>query len=594
MLVLVPELRWANAPPLLDGWARANLSLRTARARGDDADGYLSVGKGGRAAVPSRAFGVGRVAPTPQGGLRLLDWARLREHDAEGHEQGELGTLGRALSASGRPWVLVSTDLRAAAAAADPQGVVPRAVAGGAAEVRQALVSGAGAVVAAVPAGEVPAVADGAGDACVIVASVSSPGNDRHLGALALSPRCRLGRGGLSSPSTHQRGLATLADVAPTFLDRLGTRPGPPLVGSAVKASGMVRRAELVDRDRRAVTSDTARTPLVWLFVVLSGVGAGVALRLPSSRPIVAYALLAVPPAGFLVMAVPWWRWGGWAVLLPGTLAVGALAGAAAVVGRRDARLGLGAMAAATAAVVGIDAAFGGGLEIDAPFGSSAIGGGRFYGVGNIGAGFLIAALVVATGIALDLWGRRALVPAAGALGAGVVVGGAPWFGADVGGVLTAVPAYGTLLTGWRRGRPPLRLLGALVAGAVVLLAVFLAFDLARTPENRTHLGRVVSEGDLGQEVVSKAGRALATVTAPMTLLAVVGVAAVAMARPRLRDHPALEAVAWALAVAAVIGSVVNDSGLVVAAAVAAVGWPALLGATAPPAALAPAAEGGR
>jgi hypothetical protein len=42
-----------------------------------------------------------------------------------------------------------------------------------------------------------------------------------------------------------------------------------------------------------------------------------------------------------------------------------------------------------------------------------------------------------------------------------------------------------------------------------------------------------------------------------------------------MADHPALSAAAWALLVAGVLGSAVNDSGLAVAGAVMAIAWPA-------------------
>jgi hypothetical protein len=57
----------------------------------------------------------------------------------------------------------------------------------------------------------------------------------------------------------------------------------------------------------------------------------------------------------------------------------------------------------------------------------------------------------------------------------------------------------------------------------------------------------------------------------------ILGAGAVALARRRLRGRPARSAIAWALGVAAVLGSAFNDSGLLVGAAVVAVGWPALL-----------------
>jgi hypothetical protein len=280
--------------------------------------------------------------------------------------------------------------------------------------------------------------------------------------------------------------------------------------------------------------------------------------------------------------------------MLAGSVTAAALAVAAAVVGRRDVRVGVGALAVAAAAVVGVDALFGGNLEVDAPFGSSAVGAGRFYGVGNIGSGFLVAGLLVAAGLALEQWGRRALPVAAGGLAAGVVAGGAPWFGADVGGVLAAVPASGTLLAGWRRGRPPARLVVPLVLATAAFLGLFLVADLSRSSNARTHLGRAAAGGGVVDEAVRKGSAALATVGNPMSLVAVIGVATVVGARLRLSGRPALAAAAWALGVAGVVGSAANDSGLLVAAAVTAVAWPALVAVASAPGPAAPPPVGPR
>ncbi|HEX3393599.1 MAG TPA: hypothetical protein VHS52_03640 [Acidimicrobiales bacterium] len=578
VLVLVPDLRWAGAPGLLDGWARASLSVRTDRQRGDAADGYLTVGKGARAAAPIPALGVGPVEPTGDGGLRLADWGRLQAQDTTTNYAGALGALGQAMTAAGRHWTLVTSGpstWAAAAAVADRHGIVAHGDDGGASGVSRALSGGADAVVAAVPAAEVPAVAGAASSTCVVLASVSSPDSDRHLGVLATSPACGLGHAGLSSPSTHQAHLATIDDVAPTFLSVVGVPRPTDMAGSVVRPSGPVSVSNLIERDRRSFTADGMRPPLVWLFVVLSAVGAAIAVLWRRARPAVAWVLLAIPPASFLVMVVPWWRWGGGAVVVVGAAIVGILAAGAAVVGRRHVRLGVAALGALTAAVVGIDAIFGGRLEIDAPFGNSPVTAGRFYGVGNIGSGFLMAGLIVAVGLALDHWGRRALAPGVAFLGAGVVVGGAPWFGADVGGVLAAVPAYGTLVVA--RRRPSLRTVGVVIAATVVILGLFVAADLARPASARSHLGRVIADGSLKDEITRKGSRALETVATPLSLVVVIGIAAVAAVRPRLAGRPGLVAMTSGLVVAAVLGSVVNDSGLIVGAAVTAVAWPALV-----------------
>ena len=55
--------------------------------------------------------------------------------------------------------------------------------------------------------------------------------------------------------------------------------------------------------------------------------------------------------------------------------------------------------------------------------------------------------------VAYRIGGRRGALVAIALLGVAIVVDGAPFFGSDVGGVLSMVPAYAvtaTLLLGWR------------------------------------------------------------------------------------------------------------------------------------------------
>jgi hypothetical protein len=75
--------------------------------------------------------------------------------------------------------------------------------------------------------------------------------------------------------------------------------------------------------------------------------------------------------------------------------------------------------------------------------------------------------------------------------------------------------------------------------------------------------------------VVRKGLQALKTVAMPIALL--IPIAGVVFALTRLFPgrHDALRFISSALVAAAVLGSALNDSGVMVAAAVAAVGWPA-------------------
>jgi hypothetical protein len=383
-----------------------------------------------------------------------------------------------------------------------------------------------------------------------------------------------LGRHGLRSASTHRDGLVTLSDIAPTFLAAVN-RPRPrSLTGSAVQADSGGSLKALIRADERAVTGDQVRTNLLYLFAVLSGVGAALMICVSRARVLVAFSLLAIPPASFLMMLFPWWQSGFIGAVAVGGGVAALLAIMAALIARNDVRVGIGALTATVAAVVAIDAGLGGRLEIDAPFGNSSTGGGRFFGVGNVGFGFLAAGLIVVCALALDRWGRRAVPWVVGALAAGVVLGMGPWFGADVGGLLTAMPAFGILVFGYRTGRPARRNVLATLAATLGGVLLFIALDIQRAPRGQTHLARAFGNDPVGL-IVRKAEAAAGNITSPIGLLIVVGLVGLAFSRPRMADHPALSAAAWALLVAGVLGSAVNDSGLAVAGAVMAIAWPA-------------------
>jgi hypothetical protein len=149
-----------------------------------------------------------------------------------------------------------------------------------------------------------------------------------------------------------------------------------------------------------------------------------------------------------------------------------------------------------------------------------------------------------------------------------------PWFGADVGGLLTAMPAFGILVFGYRTGRPARRNVLATLAATLGGVLLFIALDIQRAPRGQTHLARAFGNDPVGL-IVRKAEAAAGNITSPIGLLIVVGLVGLAFSRPRMADHPALSAAAWALLVAGVLGSAVNDSGLAVAGAVMAIAWPA-------------------
>jgi hypothetical protein len=408
------------------------------------------------------------------------------------------------------------------------------------------------------------------------VASASIPAGRQHFGVLAASAPCGLGDDALSSGSTHQPRLVTLVDVAPTFLSAVGVDPPTAMTGAPARPSSGGQVSTLLADDRKATTTDAARLPWIWTIVAVNVLGAVVAVRRPDLRARVALALLAVPPASFLVMLVPWWRWG----VVPGLVAGAAIAAALAVVtaaaaGHRP-QAAVVVMVAATAVLLLVDLLGNGWLEREAPLGSSPLVAARFYGLGNAGLGLLAASSILIGGWALRRWGRRSVLWVAGGLVVIAVIAVAPMFGAKVGAAATLVPAFALLVVDTSRRRHLGTVAAAGAVAAVALLAVAALADAHLSPLHRTHLARLVSRRDLLDAVARKASAAVRNTGNPLNLVLAVAVACIVLARVEWRRHPLRGALA-SLVAAAVIGSLFNDSGLVVGASVAAIAWPALL-----------------
>jgi hypothetical protein len=145
--------------------------------------------------------------------------------------------------------------------------------------------------------------------------------------------------------------------------------------------------------------------------------------------------------------------------------------------------------------------------------------------------------------------------------------------------VLSIVPAYAitaTMLLGWR---VRWRLVALYSAAAVVLLGVFAAFDASRPEDKQTHLGRLVhrtSNGGWGAfttVVHRKIDANLAvlfrsqwTVMFPLVLACVLYllIARAPGLRPVVARVSELRATLIGLAVLAVLGFALNDSGIAV------------------------------
>ncbi|MDQ1510999.1 MAG: hypothetical protein QOG50_2843, partial [Actinomycetota bacterium] len=247
-------------------------------------------------------------------------------------------------------------------------------------------------------------------------------------------------------------------------------------------------------------------------------------------------------------------------------------------------------------------------LQLSTVFGDSPVVAGRFSGVNNV----TFSQLMVATLLIAVFFGKlRARVRLAAVAALFVVVAlvdGAPMWGSDVGGVLACVPAFGlafTLLAGWRVRLRTVVWWGLGTIGTVVLLGLL---DLTRDPSHRTHLGRLFeaigSQGSGGFTTVvnRKLDANLATLSHSVWRITIVPMALFALyvswwaperlaaLRARL---PALRACLIGIAVVAVLGYALNDSGIAIPGVMLSVLMPAmvflLIRTPAPPAEARPA-----
>jgi hypothetical protein len=295
-----------------------------------------------------------------------------------------------------------------------------------------------------------------------------------------------------------------------------------------------------------------------------------------------AFACLGFVPATFAVARIGAVRSNTlayMALIVAIALVVGA---ACTAVERRWPGTGVFAGVGATVVLVAVDVLLGAPLQVNSMFGYSVAVAGRFAGLGNLAFALFGSATVVLAALIVDRRGRSGVTWAMTLLAVVLLIEGLPMLGADVGGVLSMVPAFGVtalLLVGRRIGA---RELGILVVSTVAMVMMFAFIDAARPDKSQTHLARLaqhVLEARWGPFFDSLTRRWQASfggaeLGAWVTVLAVMlaaGAYVVLVANGLLgpgtprRQGPAVAAVAG-LAVLALTGLVANDSSFAVPA----------------------------
>lgn len=446
--------------------------------------------------------------------------------------------------------------------------------------------------------------------ATIVVAGLADDGGREALHAVVIAgPGVQHGL--LSSSSTGQRGVITTTDLSAFVLSRLGARApvlpegrSPVVEPSSSPTAAVVRSAEIT----RALNVEHDLVPLfliVFFTLVLVGwaVGAVAWLRVrgldSSSRgkrvargwlALVSATAAAMPVATFLVSALPWWR--GDQPRLNLTIAVFGLSvvvGVVALVGpwRRLTGGAAAFLCLFTAAVIGLDVAHGSGLQFLSMLGLQPVYGSRYAGMGNVAfALFATASLALAAIVASPLTRHGKGVSRLGALAVvligatAVLLDGYPRWGADGGGPAALIPAFAYLALSALGLRVTALRAVVVVLGTAVVVTSLAVLDYLRGPESRTHLGDFVARLSDGKVVESLNRIWQANLTfltsSPLTTLALVpllllfvmavlprsrwprGIRPVVVAIPLLAPGLRAIALAWLL------GFLLNDSGTAV------------------------------
>lgn len=435
----------------------------------------------------------------------------------------------------------------------------------------------------------------------LLVVSPTSPQWDEavHFGiAVARGPGFEPGAE-LSSPSTRRDGMVTLPDVAPTVLDHVGIERPASMLGRAWFATGSGAPADRIGSaahlDRETVFIDGIRTPVSTAFVLFQLLVYAVAVWVVARRAghdltRRSFVQMALQSAALFLAAFPLSTYVagmidghplGWVTYSALLVGITALIVVAVNIALATPLSRLLVVVGLTFGVLVVDLVLGAPLQLNTVFSYSPIVAGRFAGIGNIGFAILAASSVLTGALIVHKWGatRRTLGIVAVLFAVTVVVDGAPQFGSDVGGAIALVPGLGIawLLIAGRR--PTLRsMLVAAVAG-VVVLAAFLAADLARPEASRTHLARLFEDvrsggGQVLTDAIARKirtnlrvlGSTIWTFVVPPAL----GLLAWLLLRPRWQwlsqTYPVVRAGLVAGLIMAVLGYAVNDSGIVIPA----------------------------
>jgi hypothetical protein len=437
--------------------------------------------------------------------------------------------------------------------------------------------------------GRLLAGVDSSRDAVVVVGPSHPAKTDALTIAAVKAPGVKPGL--LRSGTTRRAGFATLVDVAPTILDTLGVKPptsmeGRPLTVQTGGGSFAHRRTTLTEANTNALFRDSLVTEATYVLIVATvvlAVAFVVGGRVRALRVwlrLAALALIGYLIATYLAGPLHFAGHGGivafWCFVIGTAIAIGVFC---EVVGRRSVLDPLLLALAGLLILHVADLLTGARAEFNSVFGNSATVGIRFVGLGNLSSAQITTAAIALAGLlAWRVGGNRGVRISIAILAIALLVIASPIWGQDFGGTLADAPAFallGWLLLGRSVGRGFVLALGGLLVGFGAITGLL---DLLRPSGQRSHIGRFFESfgngsGDSVTVIQRKASEAFDSLTAyHWVVLILVVVALTAFVWTRMGSPlrlaadriPTLMPTAIAFIVAAVLNTVLNDSGITI------------------------------
>jgi hypothetical protein len=429
----------------------------------------------------------------------------------------------------------------------------------------------------------------------LVVFTALPPGKDQTLGS-RLSPVLikgpEYGTGLLYSRSTRKAGILTSYDLPVTMLKFLAIDTQGLYNGAILRVTAGKWR-EIPGKQAELVKNYDFRWPLLtgYGYLLLGLFLLIIAGLIFGFRPKVirgleyGYLFLLTIPAVFLIEALinplDWISIIGWTLGLAGLLFGGAWLGS----GRKF--LGtLGLISAFTLGVIIIDGFCNGYFELRSFWGYSAVAGARFYGIGNEYLGFLFGAYIVTVSVNYDrmlAWKIRRyrvqLLWLAVVLITMFIIH--PNLGAKIGGGITALIGLSITTYLWLERPVRFREIMGLAAALIIMLTLVGSWDFYMNRNSTTHFGQLLAfiknsgfnnfieiisrKLQLNLRLIDYSGWAKVLIGI-LLIIPVLYKKPPAAVAGLIQKYPGITRGFLGLSITALIGLLVNDSGIVTAA----------------------------